>query len=45
MDWFFRRFRGGNRARAALVCYLRENGPIAYGTDTDYHLVQGNGAE
>lgn len=33
MDWFFRRFRGGNRARSPLVCYLRENGPIAYSTD------------
>jgi hypothetical protein len=33
VDWFFRRFRGGNRARTTLVCYLRENGPIAYATD------------
>ena len=33
MDWFLRRVRGGNRARAALVCYLRENGPIAYSAD------------
>lgn len=33
MDWFLRRFRGRNSGRAALVCYLRENGPIAYGTD------------
>ena len=33
MDWIFRPFRSGNRARAPLVCYLRENGPIAYATD------------
>ncbi len=33
MDWFFNRFRRQNSGRAALVCYLRENGPIAYGTD------------
>lgn len=33
MDWFLRWFRGRNSGRAALVCYLRENGPIAYGTD------------
>ena len=33
MDWFFRAFRGGNGRRAPLVCYLRENGPIAYSTD------------
>ena len=33
MDWFLGRFRPGNRSRAALVCYLRENGPIAYGTE------------
>jgi len=33
VDWFLGRFRGGNRARAALVCYLRENGPIAYAAD------------
>lgn len=33
MDWFRRLFPQRNRARTALVCYLRENGPIAYGTD------------
>ncbi len=32
MDWFLGRFTGRTRARAPLVCYLRENGPIAYGT-------------
>jgi len=30
--WFLDRFRGGNPPRPALVCYLRENGPIAYAT-------------
>jgi hypothetical protein len=30
--WFLDRLRGGNRPRSPLVCYLRENGPIAYGT-------------
>ena len=39
MDWFLNRFRRRNSGRASLVCYLRENGPIAYGTD-----VFGNGA-
>ena len=33
MDWLLGRFRGRNRAGAGLVCYLRENGPIAYSTD------------
>ena len=33
MDWFLSRFRRRNSGRASLVCYLRENGPIAYGTD------------
>lgn len=33
MNWFLNRFRGRNSGRPALVCYLRENGPIAYGTD------------
>lgn len=33
MDWFLGRFRARQKGRAALVCYLRENGPIAYGTD------------
>jgi hypothetical protein len=33
VDWFLNRFRRRNSRRAALVCYLRENGPIAYGTD------------
>ena len=33
MDWLLGRFRRRNRARAGVVCYLRENGPIAYSTD------------
>jgi hypothetical protein len=33
VDWFLGWFRPANRSRAALVCYLRENGPIAYGTE------------
>ena len=33
MEWLLARFRGRNRSRAGLVCYLRENGPIAYSTD------------
>jgi hypothetical protein len=33
MVWLFNRFRQRDAGRAALVCYLRENGPIAYGTD------------
>jgi len=33
VDWILGRFRKGNGARATLVCYLRENGPIAYATD------------
>jgi len=33
VDWFLSRFRRRNSGRPALVCYLRENGPIAYGTD------------
>lgn len=33
MDWVRRLLGPRNRSRAALVCYLRENGPIAYGTD------------
>ncbi|HEX9365932.1 MAG TPA: hypothetical protein VF921_04855 [Vicinamibacterales bacterium] len=33
MDWFLSRLRRRNSGRAGLVCYLRENGPIAYGTD------------
>ena len=32
MDWLLRRLRAGRRDRPALVCYLRENGPIAYQT-------------
>ena len=32
MDWILRHLRP-RRDRAALVCYLRENGPIAYGTE------------
>jgi hypothetical protein len=33
VEWILARLRGRNRARAGLVCYLRENGPIAYSTD------------
>ena len=33
MEWLFGRFRARQRARSAPVCYLRENGPIAYGAD------------
>jgi hypothetical protein len=32
VDWIWRLVRRG-RDRGALVCYLRENGPIAYGTE------------
>lgn len=30
MDWLLRAFRRTGSARAPLICYLRENGPIAY---------------
>lgn len=33
MDWFLGRFRTRQKGRASPVCYLRENGPIAYGTE------------
>jgi hypothetical protein len=33
VEWLRRLFVPRNRPRAALVCYLRENGPIAYGTE------------
>jgi hypothetical protein len=33
VDWFRRLFPRRNRSRVGLVCYLRENGPIAYGTE------------
>ena len=33
MDWLRRLLPQRPRARGALVCYLRENGPIAYGTE------------
>jgi hypothetical protein len=33
VDWVRRLLGSRSRARAALICYLRENGPIAYGTD------------
>jgi ribosomal protein L12E/L44/L45/RPP1/RPP2 len=33
VDWFLGRFRTRQKARATPVCYLRENGPIAYGTE------------
>jgi len=32
VGWFLDRIRPRNRPRVPLVCYLRENGPIAYGT-------------
>jgi hypothetical protein len=31
VDWILRHLRSGRRDRVAVVCYLRENGPIAYG--------------
>ena len=33
MNWLRRWLPQRPRTRAALVCYLRENGPIAYGTE------------
>jgi hypothetical protein len=33
VDWLLGRFRTRASVRVSLVCYLRENGPIAYGTD------------
>jgi hypothetical protein len=30
MDWLLRAFRRTGSARSPLICYLRENGPIAY---------------
>lgn len=30
MKWLFDRLRGTRRSQTAIVCYLRENGPIAY---------------
>jgi hypothetical protein len=36
VDWILRHLRR-RRDRAALVCYLRENGPIAYGTELFAH--------
>ncbi len=33
MEWLLRRLRRRGSGRSALVCYLRENGPIAYGAD------------
>lgn len=33
MDWLLNLLRGRRRPRLPIVCYLRENGPIAYGTD------------
>ena len=33
MEWLRRLVGPRNRTRTPLVCYLRENGPIAYGTD------------
>ena len=37
MDWILRHLRRGARDRSAPVCYLRENGPIAYGTGLFAH--------
>ena len=37
MRWFLDRLKSRNRARAPLVCYLRENGPIAYGAELFGH--------
>ena len=33
MEWLLGRFRTRHKGRATVACYLRENGPIAYGTD------------
>jgi len=33
VEWLRRWWPQGTRPRAALICYLRENGPIAYGTE------------
>jgi hypothetical protein len=33
VDWLLRHLRRRRNDRAPLVCYLRENGPIAYGTE------------
>jgi hypothetical protein len=33
MDWLRRAFRRTDSARRSLICYLRENGPIAYALD------------
>ena len=33
MNWLIQSFRRGGASRHALVCYLRENGPIAYALD------------
>jgi hypothetical protein len=33
VSWLLRRFPRFGRSRGALVCYLRENGPIAYAAD------------
>jgi hypothetical protein len=37
VDWLLRHLRPRRRDRAPLVCYLRENGPIAYGTEIFAH--------
>ena len=37
MDWLLRHLRGKPGTRAALVCYLRENGPIAYAVELFAH--------
>jgi hypothetical protein len=33
MSWLLRAFRRTDSARGPLICYLRENGPIAYALD------------
>jgi hypothetical protein len=35
--WILERFGPRKRPRGPLICYLRENGPIAYGTDVFGH--------
>jgi len=42
LDWLLVRVR---ITRDHTMTPSLADSPIAYGTDTDYHLVQGNGAE
>jgi hypothetical protein len=37
VNWLISRWRRGGASRARLVCYLRENGPIAYALDVFGH--------